>query len=128
MRQANDLFQVHRYRLVIAVLAALLVTQETQAPPSWWVLSALYAGSVAADWHSTNSVLDNPACYERNPILGRHPSRTRVAAWMLAGGAGAYLIANQVRKSGRPRLARGLLIGMTVIEAGLAVRNQRLDP
>jgi hypothetical protein len=109
-------------------LAALLVTQESPAPPSWWALSALYAGSVAMDWRSTNTFLGQPGAYETNPVLGRHPSRTRVAAWMLAGGTGAWLVADRVRRSGRQRLARGLLIGMTVLETSLAVRNQRLDP
>ena len=70
-----------------ALLAALLLTAGTaQAADPWTrqdvALQATYATLHVLDWGQTRYIADHPReHYERNPILGRHPSRGRVDAY-----------------------------------------------
>jgi hypothetical protein len=73
---------MHKATILLLPLALLLSGCST---------SQLYGASVgltAADWGQTRTIAQNPGIwYERNPVLGRHPSTERVnlyfAGWML---------------------------------------------
>lgn len=45
---------------------------------SWQIIHAL-------DWGTTLDIASHPRMYEMNPILGDHPSRGTINAYMLAG-------------------------------------------
>ena len=113
-------------KLASFLFAALLISEGQPAPPSWWALSSLYVGAVAADVTTTEVGLDHPGFYERNPALGRHPSDTRLMTTAVITTGAIWYTANRVRLSGRPKLARAMLITLTVIHFGLASNNHRI--
>lgn len=46
-------------------------------------LEAAYLGLLVLDWGQTLYIADHEDYYERNPILGRHPSRGAVNSYFL---------------------------------------------
>ena len=75
------------------------------------------------DTYTTERMLDNSQNYEMNPMMGRHPSDSRVIVTMgltqVAVIGLAYFLPVKYR--------RALLTSKIIFNTGLAVHNLRLD-
>jgi hypothetical protein len=75
-------------------------------PASWTrsdvALEAAYAALALADWGQTNTIAATPGFYEKNPLLGRKPSRTATGLYfpaMVVGHAAvSYLLPSTWRR------------------------------
>lgn len=74
------------------VLLAVVVLALVGCGPRNWTRAdsyreAAYLALHVADWGQTLDIADHPGeFYERNPVLGRHPSRGEVNRWFLLTG------------------------------------------
>jgi uncharacterized membrane protein len=106
-----------------AALAALVVSD---ARASEWSAAdrALLAGAMAlhlADWSQTRTIATDDRWYERNPILGRHPTRVQVDAYF-AGTALLMLAAAHYLPSWRTELLTGyVVVGFMAVGNNLAL-------
>ena len=90
-------------RLVIALLS-LVVAGVASAEPlnsTEWKREAAYGVLLLLDYGQTLDIKNHPGMYERNPILGDHPSDARIRNYFLALGAGhlavTYLLPREYR-------------------------------
>jgi hypothetical protein len=65
------------------------------------VLFAIDAISIAADMYTTERALDEPWAYEKNALLGRHPSDAKLVAFGVCSLALDYVIADRLDPSWR---------------------------
>lgn len=86
------------------------------------VLSATLAAAVAADYGQTRSIAHRPGCWEYNPILGRHPSETRINVYFVAVPLLAYALLDNVSSEHRTIALRVL----TSVEVAVVGRNAYL--
>lgn len=110
--------------IALALLPALAVAQSSEWKP---IDKALLVGSTAmlvVDWGQTRYIAKHPDTYhELNPILGKHPSLSRVNAYFSAAIVGNYLIAEYLI----PPEARSLYLGVvTGVELAVVGRNKHL--
>ena len=80
------------------------------------------------DWGQTLRIADNPDQYhEKNPILGRHPSRGRVNTYMLAGAilhpVVTWLLPEEAEVFGFEFNPRWVWLGGTIATSGICVVN-----
>lgn len=114
---------VLRY-LLGAAIAALVVSG---ARASDWTTTdrALLASALvlhAADWSQTLQIADQPDRYfERNPILGRHPSRGEVHAYFAATALALVLIADALPQYRRPMLGGWIAVQAIVVHNNLGI-------
>jgi hypothetical protein len=92
--------------------------------PAWTTSEkALLAAATVAmviDWRQSRVIAENPGQYhERNPFLGRHPSRGTVDIYFAAALLGNALIAHALPRNWR----KAWLIGMTAMEVGVIANN-----
>ena len=78
--------------------------------------------ATAADIYTTTQLLNNPGNYELNPILGKHPSDTKVIMVLATSQVITLVIAHFF-----PTIRPWLLGGKTVINTGWAIHNLQLD-
>ena len=115
-----------KIRSILLVVAFLFVTScagNTRTP--WTTMDkALLVGSLvtsAADLYTTHDGLQNHNMHELNPILGKHPSDTRLVLTTVAFNAIVIFVADRV-----PSLRKWLLGGKMVGNGISAYRNKRL--
>jgi len=92
------------YRAIVkecaAVLCsfALLVFTSCASPRAWTKSEKLAAGWFVtghfADYYTTESLLNDPRYYEKNPILGEHPSDGKLILYFSITGIAALGIAH----------------------------------
>jgi len=85
----------------------------------WGIETCVATG---ADIYTTTQMLNNPDNYERNPIMGRHPSNTKVITYMVSSQILALTVAHFV-----PKWRKWILGSKTVVNFGAAIHNTRLD-
>jgi hypothetical protein len=84
-------------------------------------LLATSSALIIADWAQTRYVVKNSdRYYERNQIMGTHPSMGTVNSYFMVGLAANYLIAKHY-----PESRTEILIAVTVAQ-GITVRNNRM--
>lgn len=98
---------------------------ETFCGPALCLALGFYWAGLAADVRTTETGLGYPGHEEQNPLLGPHPSDTRLVLQSAAGGA---LVTWGARRMDRrwPKTTRGLLIGAGLVHFYLAKRNSDL--
>lgn len=74
-----------------------------------------------ADMYTTCRALDDPANWEINPILGRHPENEQVVIYMSFSQIATVTIAHFW-----PDIRKTLLIGKATINTGFAIHNDNL--
>ena len=107
-------------------LLALLVAAALSAPAraSDWTTTerAMLASALVlhvADWSQTLQIADQPdRHFERNPILGRHPSRGEVNAYFSATALALVLLADAL-----PQYRRAFLGGWIAVQAVVVHNN-----
>ena len=93
---------------------------------SWSTRDKILAGwSTAAtitDAYTTIKMLDNPNNYERNPILGEHPSNSTVIVYLGLSQIITLSIAHAF-----PKIRPYLLIGKAIVNTTCTINNKQLD-
>lgn len=79
----------------------------------------------AADGLSTHHALKQPGLQEGNPLYGKNPSGGRIGLIKGASAVSQLLLLDRLAKT-KPKLAKGIAIGMGVLQAGVAANNMRL--
>ena len=78
--------------------------------------------AAVADAYTTTRFLDNPYNYEMNPILGMHPSDTKVVTYMISSQAIMIILAHYFPKY------RSWILGVkTGLNTVGAINNSTLD-
>lgn len=75
--------------LLFWILIALIPPPSGETADKWstqdYTLEVIYEISHVLDWGQTRTIAKNPdKYYERNPILGKHPSTTKVDIYFIA--------------------------------------------
>jgi hypothetical protein len=87
-------------------------------------LEGLFMTESLEDWAQTNKFLKNPKDFERDPLLGKHPSTEKITAFGTAMDAGQYEIYNH--------LSDKYKLPFSAISAGLEganiYRNAKINP
>ena len=83
--------------------------------------ATFFIAAHTANAFSTENHQDNRDCYERNPLLGRHPSDTEIGAYFSITGILTLLIADWY-----PELREPLLFGYGGVNLGLAVSDYKM--
>ena len=73
-----------------------------------------------ADYRTTTNVLDNGG-YEMNPLIGKHPSKERLALFLISSEVITIALAHYF-----PRYRKFLLGGKTAINTGCAIHNSQV--
>ena len=81
------------------------------------MLAVASFGASYADYHTTRDILDNGG-YEMNPLIGKHPSNEKLAAYMLTTQLITIAIAHFWED-----YRTEILMGKTFINTGCAVHN-----
>lgn len=105
------------------VMAIFSLTTKAEAFDNWttdekrmfWLSEAL----IIADWTQTRQIVNNPNYYEKNVLLGKHPSREAVDRHFIGGLIGNYLLADYL---GENRMI--YLSTMSIVE-GVVVKQNR---
>lgn len=108
-------------KALITVLLLLLPVQASGQE----ALPYKIAGNLLllADWHQTRYIAGHPEqFYERNPILGKHPSKGKVDTYFVAALAivnvADYVIDEKYRKN--------MWIGITLVEGTVVANNMAI--
>ena len=72
-----------------AILIALLATGCASQPFDKWTTAdtarqAALTTLIAVDWAQTREIARNPNYYERNPVMGKHPTSSEVDLYFAA--------------------------------------------
>lgn len=106
-------------RDVIAAIAIVLSLAQPARAQDWNDGDrALFATAMllhVLDWGQTLHIVDDPRFYERNPILGRHPSRGDVNAYFAGTALLMFTLAHVLPEYRRPLLWGYVAVGATVV-------------
>jgi len=78
--------------------------------------------ATAADIYTTTRMLNNPSNYEMNPMLGKHPSDSKVIVYL-----GLTQVLTLIFTNLTPKARPYILGGKTLLNGSLAISNTRLD-
>jgi len=110
-------------KVLIAFTAFLLLSSCSPRP--WTKQEKIAAGYFCvahfADYYTTNKMLNNPANWETNPILGEHPSNSETTFYFSITGIGALVVGHFWPDARQP-----LFLGYGTLNAGMAAYNTRL--
>ncbi len=112
-------------KLYLIFLITILLFTRCASPRPWTKHEKVAAGYFilghSADALSTEKMLDNLNNYEINPILGEHPSDTKIITYFSFTGIAALTISHFY-----PELRIPLLSIYGTVNFGLAIHNKRL--
>lgn len=100
----------------------LLISGCATWTPQDKILGVASCVAAAADTYTTIQFLDNPDNYERNPMLGKHPSDTEVIIYMAMSQIITLIIADIFIE-----WRSWILGGKTALNTGWAINNRRLE-
>jgi len=82
-------------------------------------LQVASTGLLLADWQQTKQIASNPDFFEYNPILGRHPSQSRVNGYF-----GAVVVSNLiVGEVVKEKYAKWYYWTIIAVETAIVSRN-----
>jgi hypothetical protein len=103
----------------IAVLLLLSLCSCSWTPEEK-ALQATYTVLHVADWGQTRYIAEHPdEHYEYNPLIGKHPSKSKVDAYMLASLIGHYAVVSVLPDPYR----HWFQVGTLAIKTGLVGHN-----
>jgi len=108
-----------KHTITLILLIILAGCSWSKSEVRWGISSCIATG---ADIYTTTQMLNNPDNYERNPIMGRHPSDTTVISYMITSQTLVLTIAHFM-----PEWRKWILGSKTAINLGWAINNTRLD-
>ena len=112
-------------RSTILFLFITLLFTSCASPRPWTKQEKIAAGffllAHSADAITTSQLTDN-GNYEINPILGKHPSDTKVGVYFSLTAIGALIVSHF-----NPDLRKPLLYGYGTLNTGLAIHNYTIN-
>lgn len=100
-----------KVRLALACAVALAGCASEPWDTTDRVLGYTALGAAIADWSQARYIAENPSKFkDKNPLLGPHPSRTKVDAYFVGAIGGGYLLADAL-----PGRYRKLFLGSATI-------------
>ena len=112
-------------RKLIIILSICIVFCSCASPRPWPKEEKVAAGyfclAHAADYYTTNRMLNDPANWEENPILGEHPSDSTVTVYFSLTAIGALIVGHYW-----PDVRQPLFLGYGTLNASLAAHNTTL--
>jgi hypothetical protein len=112
----------------LVVILLLLLSLQVQAETREWTTEEKVWGAVAgtlllADWSTTQNMSHryNQGYYERNPLLGAHPSSSAINLYFLVATPLIFLAADQV-----PEYRKTILQATSAVELVVVGNNLRL--
>ena len=109
---------------ILFLFIALLFT-SCASPRPWTKQEKIAAGffllAHSADAITTSQLTDN-GNYEINPILGKHPSDTKISVYFSLTAIGALIVSHF-----NPDFRKPLLYGYGALNAGLAIHNYSIN-
>jgi hypothetical protein len=111
--------------LLIGMILALVMVSSAHAGDRTWTgkdtaLEATYLVLRAMDWQQTLYIAEHPVYYERNILLGKHPTPSQVNQYMAL-----IAISHVVISYALPKTWRTWFQGITIIEVGATVQCNR---
>ena len=114
------MLQLGKYFIIVCLLLIGCATRP------WTTQEKILLGAsclaTVADTYTTTRFLDNEDNWEINPMLGRHPSDTKVVIYMFSSQMIVVLLAHYF-----PSLRIPLLGTKTVVNTGFALHNTTLE-
>ena len=86
-------------------------------------LELLYQVALYVDYRQTRAISDSEFYYERNPLLGEHPSASRTRNYFIAGGLAHAGITALLPQGKYRTLWQGVTLG---VEAGFVYTNYQI--
>lgn len=107
----------------LALCLALLALPGAAAAGDPWsradlAWQGLFVATAAVDWGQTLDLIERPGYWERNPILGEHPSRGEVNAYFVLGLTAHTVIADRLSGPHRRWWQAGWVLVELVVIAG----------
>lgn len=85
------------------------------------VLGGVSVALDAIDYETTKKCLSMANCHESNPLLGEHPSNSKLAVFKIGMAAAKLDIADAF-----PSMRTGILRVMNVIQLGVDINNAKI--
>ena len=110
--------------LLVVCCCIGLFAESARAQHQVWddadkVIAGIAFTAMAVDWGQTRYIAKHPGLhFERNPLLGEHPSTSRVDAFFIGTAISAYLIADAL-----PTRYRKLFLGGVAVVHIVCVTN-----
>lgn len=113
--------------LILIIALSILTTAPCMAADPWSKQDIALEGAViallAVDWAQTRYISTHPdQFYERNPLLGEHPSRKNVDLYFAGAVAAHIAITHFLPAIWRP----GLQVPLIVLQFGAVTRNNQI--
>jgi hypothetical protein len=102
--------------LLLILLSSPVLAHE---PAEFYIGEGLSIGMIAVDWKTTRGISNRDGHYERNMILGKRPSPTKVDIYMATCVVAHVILAKKL-----PRHWRYALWGVTVGFQGYVMWNK----
>lgn len=110
-----------------AMFAALALVCASASADDWTpqdtTRELAFVGVLTLDYAQTRDIKNHDWAYEKNPLLGKHPSDTRIRNYFVGAAAAHYLIAKEL-PAGWPR--KSWQYGWIALEVAQVVKNKRL--
>ena len=111
--------------VAVSIVGALFVWDTARAD-SWDATEKTLAGAAligtAIDWRQTQIIAATPGCWEKNPLIGAHPSMKRVNLYFIGAIGVNYLVADALPSGWR----KAWLGSVTALEIVMVGNNKRM--
>ncbi len=114
----------------IAAISALFLSANVQAqiiPDDWTsadtAREAVFVSLWVADYKQTTDIKNHPDLHETNPLLGLHPSDSKIRNYFLGVGI-AHVLISRTLPAGWPR--QTYAYARIAMEVAYVVKNKRL--
>ena len=121
--QAGIMLLIISFAFWLAVLPSAHADEWTTGQNT---AEAAYLALVVVDWHQTREGQTKPNMVETNPVLGAHPSNSKVNAWFIGSNVVQFLIADALPTDLRNCwLAAGIAFEVSVVKnnKSIAIKN-----
>lgn len=91
-----DILAIMKYLSILLLLASISTAHADEWDGTDSALEVTYQVLAAVDWIQTRQIAKNPSYWEQNPLLGNHPSVSKVNEYFALTGLAHYYIATQL--------------------------------
>lgn len=119
-----------RYLLMVSLIFNFTGTAVSAEKPKadtkiFWILTAADTALTIVDIQTQQAIQKRPGTFERNPLLPRRPTNTRMCVQFGVSTLAWHYLAWKLQKSGHPRLARTLQLSSIGLEVFTLGNNWR---
>jgi len=113
----------NKFLLFILLVASTRIAIAGDLSPIEQKREWLVYTTLALDAAQTLDIKNHPNLYETNPLLGRHPSDTKIVAYFIGAGFGH----NAITKKLPTEYRAAWQYGWAALEIGTIIRNRKLN-